>query len=113
MRSNGRVMVRACCVMAAFAWRAPAICQEKFEPIPQPQASRYRFDFGGNFFKSAEEQKAERVKLEAIVTSLEHMKGRVTESPGALLATLQLADRVNSQFMRHYIYLYLRYAVNT
>lgn len=90
-----------------------ATAQETFTPIPPEQAAKYKFDFPRNFFTSPEAEKAARAKLETLFKELESLKGKVAASPDNLLRALKLSDQLQSEFMRHYIYLYLRYATNT
>lgn len=99
-------------VLAALA-AAPASGQAGFQPIPPEAARLYHFDFPRNFFASAEKEKADRAPLFAALKELEGLKGKVAASPANLLRALQLSDAVQSRFMPHYIYLYLRYAVDT
>jgi len=100
-------------VIAALAFAHPAATQTPFQPIPPEAASKYRFDFPRNFFASPEAERAARSRLETLFKELESLKGKVAASPDNLLRALRLNDRVQSEFMRHYIYLYLRYATNT
>jgi len=87
--------------------------QGQFTSIPPDLAPKYRFDFARNFFASPEVEMAERAKHSATLKELEALKGKVGVSADTLLRALQLNDRLQLQFTRHYIYLYLRYAVNT
>src|SRR5438067_7262897 len=90
-----------------------SLAQEAFAPIPPAIAPKYHFDFSRNFFSSPEVEKAQRTRFYATLKSLESMKGKVAASADNLLKTLQLNDQVQSLFNPHYMYLYLRYAVNT
>jgi oligoendopeptidase F len=90
-----------------------ARAQETFTPIPPESAAKYKFNFPRNFFASPEAEKGARVRLEALFKGIESLKGKVAASPDNLLRALRLSDQLQSEFMRHYIYLYLRYATNT
>lgn len=87
--------------------------QETFEPIPRQLAAHYHLDFARNFFASPEAERADRAGLFATLKDLEDLKGKVVNSAGDLERALQLYDRAQVQFYRHYSYLYLRHAVNT
>src|SRR2546423_337974 len=87
--------------------------QDAFVAIPPPEALRYHIDFARNFFASPEAEKADRANLYATLKELETFKGKVAGSADSLQRSLQLKDRVQVQFHRHYSYLYLRNAVNT
>ena len=87
--------------------------QDAFVAIPPPEALRYHIDFARNFFASPEAEKADRANLYATLRELETFKGKVASSADSLQRALQLKDRLQMQFHRHYSYLYLRNAVNT
>ncbi len=89
------------------------LSQETFVAISPTEASRYHLDFARNFFASPEAEKADRANLYAALKELETFKGKVAGSADSLQRSLQLKDRVQVQFHRHYSYLYLRNAVNT
>jgi oligoendopeptidase F len=91
----------------------PVLCQDNFAAIPNETARRYHFDFARNFFASPEAEKAERSNYYTALKELEGLKGKVAASPDNLLRTFRLYDNVLAEFIRHYTYLYLRYAVNT
>ncbi len=91
----------------------PVLCQDKFVAIPNETAPQYHFDFQKNFYASPQAEKAERASYYAILKNLESLKGKVTTSPDNLLRALSLYDEALIEFIRHYTYLYLRYAVNT
>jgi oligoendopeptidase F len=90
-----------------------ALCQDNFVAIPKESAAQYRLDFGRNFFASAEAEKAERANYYLALKELESLKGKVAASSTNLLHAFQLYDKVLVEFIRHYTYFYLRYAVNT
>jgi oligoendopeptidase F len=73
----------------------------------------YTFNFERNFFPSPEAEKAERGTYTKALNDFENLRGKVAVSTGNLLHALQLYDIVMVEFMRHYTYHYLRYAVNT
>lgn len=101
-------------VLLSLSFFAPsAFCQDKFAAIPDEIAPQYHFDFARNFFASPEVEKSERSNYYAALGELESLKGKVAASADHLLRALQLYDDVKVQFLRHYTYLYLRYAVNT
>ncbi|RPI28605.1 MAG: hypothetical protein EHM61_04565 [Acidobacteria bacterium] len=91
----------------------PVRCQDNFLAIPNGAAEQYHFNFARNFFASVEAEKAERANYIAALRELEGLKGKVTASPDNLLRAFHLYDKVLIEFIRHYTYLYLRYAVNT
>src|SRR5205823_2292274 len=90
-----------------------AFGQDRFVAIQPQQAAQYHIDFARNFFASPEAEKAERANLYATLKALEEFKGKVASSADNLQRALELNDGVAVQFYRHYIYLYLRYAVAT
>ena len=92
---------------------ALALGQDSFVAIPPQEASRYHINFARNFFASPEAEKADRAKLYAALKDLESFKGKVASSADNLERALELNDSVQTQFHRHYGYLYLRNAVNT
>lgn len=92
---------------------SPAPCQDDFAAIPNETAGQYHFNFARNFFASPEAEKAERVKYYAALKELEGLKGKVADSPDSLLRAFGLYDKALVEFIRHYTYLYLRYAVDT
>src|SRR5215813_6659336 len=91
----------------------PVLCQDNFVAIPTETAEQYHFDFARNFFASPEAEKAERTNYYAALKELESLKGKVADSSDNLLNAFRLYDKVLVEFIRHYTYLYLRYAVNT
>jgi len=104
------------CMMALVVFSLShnsARSHDKFEAIAKESAPAYHFDFARNFFSSAEAERAGRERYHTILRRLENLKGKVSASPGNLLLAMQLYDSVLVEFMRHYTYLYLRYAVNT
>ena len=90
----------------------PAGGQQPFEPIPPAAARQYHLSFARNFFASPSAEKADRSRYEALMKSLEQLKGKVAASPQNLLQTLELNDEAQAELMRHAIYLYLRSATN-
>jgi oligoendopeptidase F len=91
----------------------PILCQNNFAAIPADVAGQYHFDFPKNFFASPEAEKAERANYYAALKQLESLKGKVVASPDNLLRAESLYDKVLIEFVRHYNYLFLRYAINT
>ncbi len=73
----------------------------------------YTFDFTQNFFLSPEVEQAERDHFCQTLDEFENLRGEVLASAGHLLHALQLYETVTVEFMRHYTYHYLRYAVDT
>ncbi len=96
------------CLLSGYA-----LCQDDFEPIPKDSAAKYHFDFARNFFTSPEAEKAARADYYAGLKELESVKGKVAASSENLLVALRLYEKVLVEFIRHYTYLYLRYAINT
>ena len=94
------------CVTSAFG-------QDNFVPISPQQVSQYHIDFEKLFFISPEVEKRDRAQLYDALKTLENLKGKITDSAANLELALQLNDRVQVQFNKHYAYLYLRHAVNT
>lgn len=103
----------AATLLMLFLLSSPALCQDNFVAIPKETASQYHFDFQKNFYSSPQAEKAERTSYYAVLKDLESLKGKVAASPDSLLSALSLYDKVYIEFIRHYTYLYLRYAVNT
>jgi oligoendopeptidase F len=100
------------CVAATLA--APAASgAEPFTAIPPDVAPRYRIDFARHYYAGPDAERAARAGYEAELERLEAMRGRVGGSAQALLAAMRTRDRVEIEFLRHYSYLYLRYAVDT
>lgn len=85
---------------------------DAFTPIPPSEAARYHIDFT-RFFASPEAERAQRAKLESTLKELESLKGKSTNSAANLERALRLNDQAQTEFYRHYAYLYLRNAVNT
>ena len=108
----GRVRGLVACLIVAVSC-GPVFAQDAFVPIPPSQVSQYHIDFERLFFSSPEVEKRDRGQLYADLKSLEDLKGKVAASAANLERALQLNDRVQVQFNRHYSYLYLRHAVNT
>ncbi|MDQ6786295.1 MAG: hypothetical protein M3033_05690 [Acidobacteriota bacterium] len=95
-----------------FLFPCSTLCQENFVAIPDKVAPQYHFDFQKNFYASPQAEKAERASYYATLKNLENLKGKVAASPDNLLRALSLYDKALIEFIRHYTYLYLRYAVN-
>ena len=93
-----------------------AVAQEQtnntFSSIAPSEAGHYHIDFT-RIFPSPEAERAQRAKLYSILKELEYLKGKTTKSAETLERTLQLNDQAQTEFYRHYSYLYLRNAVNT
>lgn len=101
-------------VLALFVLFAkPGAGDQPFVPIPTDAQPLYHFNFARNFFATPEAEKADRQKLQSTLGDMESLKGKTGASAANLLRAMELSDRVTSEFMRHYIYLYLRYATNT
>ncbi len=92
---------------------SPVLCQDNFVAIPRDVAAQYHFDFQKNFYSSPQAEKAQRAGYYAVLKNLESLKGKVAASPDNLLRALSIYDKSLIEFIRHYTYLYLRYAVNT
>ncbi len=73
----------------------------------------YIFDFERNFYPSPDAEIAERESYNKALNDFEDLCGKVAATAGHLLHALQLYDTVLVEFIRHYTYHYLRYAVNT
>jgi oligoendopeptidase F len=108
----GKIMRIALALPLLFTW-GPVLAQEEFTPVPKELVPKYRFDFARNFFATPEAEKKARPAVYTALKQLEAYKGKVTASPDNLYNTLTAYDKVVSTFMRHYVYLYLRYATNT
>jgi oligoendopeptidase F len=104
---------RATVLLLFTALLSLAFGQDRFVAIQPEQTAQYHINFARIFFASPEAEKAERAKLEATLKDLESLKGKIERSADNLQRALQLNDRVQIQFQRHYSYLYLRNAVNT
>jgi oligoendopeptidase F len=105
---------RAASLLAAAALLTAAVAaQDNFVAIPKADEARYHFDLQRNFFASPAAEKAGRAGYQAALKELEGLKGRVAASPSNLLRAFTLYDKALVEFIRHYTYLYLRYAVNT
>jgi len=96
-----------------FLLSYPVLCQDGFAAIPNEAAGQYHFDFARNFFASPDSEKAERANYYTALKELESLKGKVATSSDDLLRAFRLYDKALVEFIRHYTYLYLRYAVNT
>jgi oligoendopeptidase F len=94
-----------------FASTLPA--QEKFEAIPKDLVPKYRFDLTRYFFADPAAERASRQELFATLEKLEKLKGRVTTTAENLLLALELSERLQQDSYRHWMYLNLRYSVNT
>ena len=99
--------------IAGLAGVLPASAQKQFEAIPPSAAASYKLDFAKNFFPNKEAETANRAEFQKTMKKLEALKGKVITSPSNLLSALQLNDVATLQFMKSYVYLYIRYATNT
>ena len=90
-----------------------AEADSSFVAIPAEKQPQYHIDFARHFFAGAEVEKTDRANLDSAIKELENLKGKLSASAGQLLRALQLYDKIQMQYMRHYSYLYLRYATNT
>ncbi len=101
-------------LLAGMPLLRPGTAQESpFVPIPDSQAALYRFKLGTLFFPSPAAERTARESLFTSLASLEKVKGTVAGSAANLYRALRLSDQIQGRFARHYIYLYLRYAINT
>jgi oligoendopeptidase F len=73
----------------------------------------YAFDFTQNFYLSPELEQTEREHFYQTLDNFEHLRGQVAATAGDLLFTLQLYENILVEFIRHYTYHYLQYAVDT
>ena len=73
----------------------------------------YTFDFTRNYYLSPEVERAERDLYNKNLLDFEHLQGEVAASAEHLLEALQLYESVMVEFIRHYTYHYLLYAVDT
>jgi len=93
-----------------------AVGQERtndpFTAIALGEAARYHIDFT-RFFASPEAERAQRAKLYSILKELESFKGRTNNSAENLERALRLNNQAQTEFYKHYAYLYLRNATNT
>ena len=108
-----RRFVRAALALPLLFCLSPSAAQEEFTAVPKELVPKYHFDFARNFYATPEAEKKARQTYYATLKQLESYKGKVTASAENLYNTLSLYDKTVSQFMRHYVYLYLRYATNT
>ena len=108
----GRLITTLVCATSC----ALAIGQEQtndtFTAIPLSEAVRYHIDFTG-FFASSEAERAQRAKLDSLLKELESLRGKTTNSADNLDRALRLNDQAQTEFYKHYAYLYLRNAINT
>src|ERR1043165_9075751 len=77
--------------------------QEKFVPIPPALVQKYHFNFPRNFFPSPAAEKADRKKVDAVLSAVEKYKGKVTASAENLYKSLELSDEAQAQSARHAI----------
>jgi oligoendopeptidase F len=73
----------------------------------------YHFDFTRNFFSSPDAEQTGRDRYDAKLDEFDHMRGKLAVSAEYLLQGVQLYETVLVEFIRHYTYHYLRYAVDT
>lgn len=73
----------------------------------------FTFDFERNFFTSPQVEKDNRDDYYRVLDDFYLLRGKVDASPELLLHALQLYEDIMVQFIRHFTYHYLRYAVNT
>jgi oligoendopeptidase F len=104
---------RTIAALLSTALLSLAFGQDRFVAIQPEQTAQYHINFARLFFASPEAEKAERAELEATLKDLESLKGKIERSADNLQRAIQLNDRVQIQYQRHYSYLYLRNAVNT
>ncbi len=108
-RVIGLLLLAALCGAAL----AQTGARDTFTAIPPSDSARYHIDFSRYFFASPESERADRTGLYATIKQLENLKGRVISSAENLEHALQLNDRAQIHFHKHYAFLYLRNAVNT
>jgi oligoendopeptidase F len=86
---------------------------QTFEAIAPGEEQRYHLDFARLFFETADQEKHERTQIYTILKSLERYKGKSTASPKAIVTVLKTYDNALVLFLKHYTYLYLKWAINT
>jgi len=87
--------------------------QDKFEAIPKDLEAKYHFDLARHYFSDPAAERAARKDLFEPLEKLEKLKGKATATADDLLMALELNDRVQQAWYRHWIYLTLRYRTNT
>ncbi len=73
----------------------------------------FTFDFERNYFTNPQAEKDNRDDYYQALDDFSRLRGKVAASAEQLLHALQLYEDVLVQFIRHYTYHYLHYAVNT
>src|SRR5882672_6109140 len=97
--SSRRLLAALLLVLISFRLTT---AQDTFVAIPAAAAPQYHIDFARNFFASPEAEKADRANLYVTLKELETLKGRLGVSADNLERALELSDRVQIQFNRHY-----------
>jgi oligoendopeptidase F len=83
-----------------------------FQPIPPAEAAAYKFNFG-NFYATPAAFESALKAMEAQVTDLQKLQGKVIASPQNLYRALKLSDDINTRFLKIYWYLDLQYSIRT
>lgn len=73
----------------------------------------YTIDFDRYFFPSPKAAQIELDCYHKLLNDFENLNGKVAASSDQLLHALQLFENIMEQFVRHYTYYYLRYAIDT
>jgi oligoendopeptidase F len=111
IKSSLKKVIAVLLIIPLNALTLPA--QQKFEAIPKDLVSKYKFDLTRYFFSDPTAERASRKELLETLDKLEKLKGRVTATADNLLLALDLSDRLKQASYRHWMYLNLRYSVNT
>lgn len=111
--AHAREAIRAASLLFAGALGAQAPLQRPFDPFPPGSAIRYHFDLARNFFRTPDDETAERQLLVSRLERLQQLSQRLPQTADGLLGALRLEDSLNLEVDRHTTYLELEYNADT
>ncbi len=101
------------CLSLAFAMPLMAAHSGPFDPVPGNQKDLYRFDLKDNFYSGEAAWKADMARARDMISAVESHRGKVLESPSALLDVLNGVRDLDDLMVRLFAYGEFREAVNT
>src|SRR5688572_9992471 len=107
MRSQIQTSLGLAMLMLALI-AIPVRSQNKFEPFPRDQASKYHFDLARNFFATPEAAEADRKILYQALADFGQWRGKLSASAENLYRAFQAFELLQAKINLHLSYLYLR-----
>lgn len=86
---------------------------EEFQPIPETQLFRYRFDLAKNFYANESDWEVDLKEARRLADEVHTYKGKVTSSGDTLYGLAQSLERLSLLSQKVYVYRYLQYATDT